>query len=85
VRAGDRDKVTGAGLLGHRCVADMRHILRITHSHDPKHPTAGRRARRGRVDRVSTATCGNLIKIGRLGIEKTGPSARTHGHGVARP
>jgi hypothetical protein len=37
------------------------------------------------VDRVSTATCGNLIKIGRLGIEKTGPSARTHGHGVARP
>lgn len=39
----------------------------------------------GRVDRASTTSSGNLIKIGRCDIEKTGPSARTHGHGVAPP
>ncbi|GHD62792.1 hypothetical protein GCM10010317_058610 [Streptomyces mirabilis] len=39
----------------------------------------------GRVDRAPTTTSGNLIKIGRRDIEKTGPSARTHGHGVAPP
>jgi hypothetical protein len=38
-----------------------------------------------RVDRASTTATGKLIKIGRRDIEKTGPSARTHGHGVAPP
>ncbi|MFF1599381.1 hypothetical protein ACFVYV_18090 [Streptomyces mirabilis] len=33
----------------------------------------------------STTSSWNLIKIGRRDIEKTGPSARTHGHGVAPP
>ncbi|MFJ8022527.1 hypothetical protein [Streptomyces sp. NPDC096311] len=39
----------------------------------------------GIVDRAPTTSSGNLIKIGRRDIEKTEPSARTHGHGVAPP